>query len=1240
MDMVVAYPGPVNIQPLDVTKQIMFYNEEFASLQLDRPSLRNLRSDAELRRHSLIHLEEKPIERELHILTKGDEIQKLSVIETLPQLLAEDAHSCITRILPKIQQSLPTASTEFHMAAAVIFKQVLEQRLVSHTTFTEVFLHSILSSLENREPVISHAWLETILDVIELLPEDIIKREILPIAINEGKISQSVNSRLTCCRLMGKIATRFDSNSVKKDVLPTVHTLCQDVNSDVRACIALQMRFVAESLGNNIMKTLPFLVELANDEESNVRQAAIQTIGYLLPLLQPDTIKDIIVPLVKMTCENAVKSEDNMICVIAQEFGKLAQSSESYLTPVEKTWFIKYFTQLARMGSPSTNVVETKPDFSFITGNNILMTDRSVECRRLCAYNLPAMFLFASTAPDGINVLLPTFRNLANDSFYLVRRTIACSLHEVVKVLGSKSGLIKPELIRLLKDGHEEVLQGLIPNISIILENLLQNQLLDYSESSTVDLGRALIKCEAEVSRTNNWRLSALMLNQLEVLPKCFPSDFIYTYLVPNVTKKVLYARPLPVRLAAGRTLLIFLRYNLKPQQRDEIRNRIRTDFARSSNCYVRMVFIRVMTEAMTIYSSMYFKEHFCASLLNMMEDPVANVRLKVITLLPTIKSCLRLPADKELLSTMELHLRNLKSTEKDRDVLAALVDAVRQMESIEVRVDSQPSPTKLSRYDSEDMKKYEEEKKLEAMSVGKSGVNVIKKPNALKIAPGNRGQVTSDSPVRPSIKGKPPLGSESPKSSVPPKPSLTRQNALGARYGTDLAKASTSNDDQTSNWSRFSSSNQQLTQPWERVTSSCHNTNLAASNPMYTSSNDYSTQKLHCSCYELADRIFRAQPFSLSSTSKLSDSPYLSDSSHCSCLSSSNYLKTTNLYQTKHDYKFLDSNKPPSLTSLRDSKHDSWQDSSLSRSSFANKYRLSEHGGFQSHHHGYWSFSSMPEMPVPLVDDEFIVDAGIRIPSQLSSSQSTSKISNLQDIIYRNKKENLDRSRRFTAFDKSKSFTFGLPNRFSLDYEDASKLPPTSSSSLSSNRNIQYSPQPNSEDQLNSSNLSPPGRSRFGFEFSQRKPLEDKSKRNSTVDKDRAKSLSPKSVMDRKRYLISYTIKLPDTKESKMKFKRHSMEVADYNPSDRNGASRTIRRFSALDVNHNQGSSKIPVRNVQGSGSRTAPVTRTSSPIRVEPELFEKLGFNSTSKSYSHERRLRRFRSSDEEVEKLCHKF
>lgn len=83
---------------------------------------------------------------------KGDEIQKLSVIQSLPSLLATDTQSCMSRVVPKMQQSLATASTEFHIAASSTFKTILEQKLVSHNVFSQTFLQSILNSLESRDP--------------------------------------------------------------------------------------------------------------------------------------------------------------------------------------------------------------------------------------------------------------------------------------------------------------------------------------------------------------------------------------------------------------------------------------------------------------------------------------------------------------------------------------------------------------------------------------------------------------------------------------------------------------------------------------------------------------------------------------------------------------------------------------------------------------------------------------------------------------------------------------------------------------------------------------------------------------------------------------------------------------------------------------------------------------------------------------------------------------------------------
>lgn len=374
--------------------------------------------------------------------------------------------------------------------------------------------------------------------------------------------------------------------------------------------------------------------------------------------------------------------------------------------------------------------------------------------------------------------------------------------------------------------------------------------------------------------------------------------------------------------------------------------------------------------------------------------------------------------------------------------------------------------------------------------------------------------------------------------------------------------------------------------------------------------------QKAQCHCYELTDRLFRIQ--NLSST--IAEQTFRNkDASRCPCLGSE-YPKSATHFQ-KHDYR-PDFSKSFLLTHMQDNRHDILKDFILKRDGYSGK----KTPDFAStHYNPCWAFSSMPEMP--LLADEFMVDAGIRIPSQLSSSQSTSKIPNLQDIIYRNKRiSNVDRSRRCSSYDK------GKPARFSADYDDCVKKMPTGCLS----NNSQYASQ--SSDDRSKSCLG--GRTRFGFEVNHRKPIDEKAKRNSLIiDKDRLKSLQTKNAMDRnKRHSAGYGMKLPDTKDQKPKFKRHSMEVTDFSPMERN--SRVFRIYSTLDVNHNQGSSKIPLRNSQVSGSRTAPVTRSSSPTRGGAELcYEKDNYND-HQSYRQERYLGRFSSSDEEVDKLCQKF
>lgn len=128
----------------------------------------------------------------------------------------------------------------------------------------------------------------------------------------------------------------------------------------------------------------------------------------------------------------------------------------------------------------------------------------------------------------------------------------------------------------------------------------------------------------------------------------------------------------------------------MKPMQRMELRSKILAELAHNSDCYVRMMFVRMMIEALEIFSSVYFKEHFFITLLNLAEDPVANIRMKVVSLLPQLKNLLCIPTDKKLLAALESTIGHLLNSERDRDVCAVLTNVMQRLDQIELKYDGQ----------------------------------------------------------------------------------------------------------------------------------------------------------------------------------------------------------------------------------------------------------------------------------------------------------------------------------------------------------------------------------------------------------------------------------------------------------------------------------------------------------------------------------------------------------------------
>jgi len=589
------------------------------------------------------------------------------------------------------------------------------------STFTQTFLRGILTSIDSKDPVVANAWLETLLDAIDLLPIEVIKQEIITIAINKSQLSQPPFSRMAACKMLGKLSTKLDQQSVRQEVLPSTLALCQDVESEVRNCMCRHLALVARGIGLELTKSaiLPVLVELSNDESSDVRLSAIETVVHLLSLLDDEVCNNTIVPLVIKSCDQAKSLEDCTLPVIARHLGRLCHGLTPNLSQEQKSWFIVYYQQLSKLGTTSSteNSNTSKPMPDLVPRTNEDRTEKYVDCRQACAYNLPGMVLFVG-ANNFTDQLFSTFCDFATDPSPLVRKTLAASMHELIKIIGTNFSLAKMQVVALFNDSNVEVLAAMVLNMVYVIDALARFGVLQFGSSGSYsqDLSLAILHMEEVINSTRNWRLHADCLEKLSCLANCISATVIQQRYIPLLFHRAHKSRPLPCRVAAVRTLLVILRFTVKLEDRTNIMYRIKHELARGRSCHSRMLFLKMCEMAIMLFSKTYFKQYFFSELLCLSQDSVANIRLKLVSLLPQLKSLLTLPSDRSHLQHLEETIKELLVVETDRDVLGALQTSIHHLAEVETALDGM---TKLGLYaddERDDDRKLREERLIANM--------------------------------------------------------------------------------------------------------------------------------------------------------------------------------------------------------------------------------------------------------------------------------------------------------------------------------------------------------------------------------------------------------------------------------------------------------------------------------------------------------------------------------------------
>ncbi|XP_021564319.1 serine/threonine-protein phosphatase 4 regulatory subunit 4 isoform X5 [Carlito syrichta] len=606
--------------------------------------------------------------------------------------MRQNPSETLRRVFPKVREALHVAGVEMQLTAAVSFLTILQEEAVSIHAYAHSFLQVILLHLEHRDAGVSNAWLETLLSVIEVLPRETLRHEILNPLVSKAQLSQTVQSRLVSCKILGKLTNKFDAHIIKREILPLVKSLCQDVEYEVRSCMCRQLENIAQGIGTELTKSvvLPELIELSRDEGSSVRLAAFETLVNLLDVFdteyrRPDTFRMFLEtgsfkggwPQLAGFCQRPWRSgvevglqrereQKRLACSITSFFPKsnpIPDDRSQTILPLVKSFCEKSFKadesilislsfHLGKLCHGLYGIFTPDQHLRFLefykklctlglqqeNGHNdnqippqILEQEKKyISVRKNCAYNFPAMIVFVD--PKNFHLeLYPTFFCLCHDPEVPVRYTIAICFYEVSKLLNSGVYLIHKELITLLQDESLEVLDALIDHLPEILE------LMSTGGESSVQENK-------------------------------------------NV---------LPVQKAASRTLCVFLRYNRKQEQRHEVIQKLIEQLGQGKSYWNRLRFLDTCEFIIEIFSKAFFCKYFFLPAIELTHDPVANVRMKLCYLLPKVKSTLKIPADKHLLQQLEMCVRKLLCQEKDKDVLAIVKRTVLELDRMEMSMDA-----------------------------------------------------------------------------------------------------------------------------------------------------------------------------------------------------------------------------------------------------------------------------------------------------------------------------------------------------------------------------------------------------------------------------------------------------------------------------------------------------------------------------------------------------------------------
>lgn len=316
----------------------------------------------------------------------------------------------------------------------------------------------------------------------------------------------------------------------------------------------------------------------------------------------------------------------------------------------------------------------------FVKPWEIMGQSKDPEVRRLVAEATPSV-IKAVGAKNYAQAVHETFAALASDYVAKVRAECGARCAAVGELIGGERShkFLRPIVMKLLQDVNSAAPDKLLPNMATVASQLKVNE-----EGVRARVGMELVGTLSEIEQRCrgklDWRGRKHVLSALGELVDSVPEEKLFEVIAP-LCVRCLDDGAMPLKEEAENVLCRVMRHCTRSHRR-ELGYKVVRDYARSKSYWHRAVYVSLCRKLMENFSAKHFREHFLPSAIDLLADPVANVRLTMCQLMPELRRRVRLSEDAQLFERL-YHLATQRTADSDPLVVHVANEAYASFKSI-----------------------------------------------------------------------------------------------------------------------------------------------------------------------------------------------------------------------------------------------------------------------------------------------------------------------------------------------------------------------------------------------------------------------------------------------------------------------------------------------------------------------------------------------------------------------------